>query len=135
MVEIKGNQAKTKKSGSSSNFETLTETPKPHSKPDEEVKEEVEKQPEPKIAETETSKVYILNPEPLAKLKEGDKVMFVERINNRFVLKTKECVDKSKELVAYIRELDKSGNLFLCTLYFQSKTENVFVNFHYLLLQ
>lgn len=70
---------------------------------------EIKKNADKKISQPEMSKVYFPSLVPLAVLSEGDKVMFVEKVGNRFALKTKDCVTKSKELIAYIRELDKSG--------------------------
>lgn len=116
LVEIIEKQENNAKGGNSSDHEIPVEIPKPVSTPNEKVKDEDEKPPETTISKTESSKAYIVNPVPLNKLKDGDKVMFVERVDKRFALKTKECVNKSKELIAYIRELDKSGNYFFLYL-------------------
>lgn len=73
-----------------------------------------------KKTEPETSITFHMNSEKLISLKDGDKVMFVDRLGNKLAVKTKECVDKSKEIIAYIRELNKSGkfNYFTIVLYF-----------------
>lgn len=93
----------------SENSELVDENPKscsPHIK-------ETEKIPQKKVAQVEIPKIYCVTPEPLSSLKDGDEIMFVGKIGNMFALKTKECINKNKELICYIKELDKSGKLYI----------------------
>ncbi|XP_074035782.1 uncharacterized protein isoform X2 [Leptinotarsa decemlineata] len=57
------------------------------------------------------SKVYMEVPKELSKLKNGDKVMLLDVVGNQFATKTKESVQKNKELTEYIKKLDKSNLL------------------------
>ncbi|XP_057652384.1 uncharacterized protein LOC130891580 isoform X2 [Diorhabda carinulata] len=52
---------------------------------------------------------YVDLPKPLLKLKNNDKVMLLDMVGNKFAVKTKECAQKSKELLEYIKTIDKSS--------------------------
>ncbi|XP_072388051.1 uncharacterized protein [Diabrotica undecimpunctata] len=68
-------------------------------------------------------KCYFEVPKPINTLKDGDQVKIIDQFNNQLVLKTKECFGKSKEIVEYIKNLDKDtlllnevkeGQLIIC---------------------
>ncbi|KAG5876468.1 hypothetical protein JTB14_010157 [Gonioctena quinquepunctata] len=100
------------------------------SKPVEEKKPETPKKvedtrkEEPVEQKKVEAKSYFGVPEPMSTLKNGDKVMLIDLEGNRFGVKTREAVNKSKELIEYIKKLDKSnlhltgvkeGQLVLCS--------------------
>lgn len=99
------------KSAVSEKTEVTSETSKPVSVQNEDLKE-TEISQQIKSPPSETQDTYIASPVPLTTLKDGDRVMFSEHIGTKFALKTKGCVDKSKELIAYIRDLDKSSKYY-----------------------
>ncbi|CAG9834527.1 unnamed protein product [Diabrotica balteata] len=68
-------------------------------------------------------KCYFELPKPINTLKDGDQVKIIDQFNNQLVVKTKECFAKSKEIVEYIKNLDKDtlllnevkeGQLIIC---------------------
>ncbi|CAG9860756.1 unnamed protein product [Phyllotreta striolata] len=104
-------------------------SPKP-AKQVEELKQPARKEVEEKRVEQEVQKPIVQEkhyfdvPASLAELKDGDKVMLIDLIDNKFAVRTKECAQKNKEILEYIKNLDKSemlltsvkeGQLILCS--------------------
>lgn len=83
--------------------------------------------------------VYFNIPKPLTSVKKGDLVMIVDFKDGIFYLKTKECIEKGKEINAHIKELDKTGKqdeLIFCSnlmadcslfLYEKINTKDIFL--------
>ncbi|XP_050504540.1 uncharacterized protein LOC114333462 isoform X2 [Diabrotica virgifera virgifera] len=69
---------------------------------------EVEKnnvEPEKKL--NDSVKCFFELPKPIKALKDGDQVKIIDQANNQLIVKTKECFAKGKEIVEYIKNLDK----------------------------
>ncbi|CAH1111312.1 unnamed protein product [Psylliodes chrysocephalus] len=91
------------------------ETPKTESPPaarepakqQQEVVKEPAKQQEPVEETSVKEKHYFTIPEPLTEIQNGDKVLLSDLVGNKFAVKTKECASKSKEILEYIKSLNK----------------------------
>ncbi|KAJ8942353.1 hypothetical protein NQ314_010087 [Rhamnusium bicolor] len=77
-----------------------------------------------KEADISKEQFYFEVPKPIATLQNGDKVMVIDTDTNKFLVRTRECAVKSRELTEYIKNLDKSaltltnvkvGQLVLCS--------------------
>lgn len=67
------------------------------------------KQQEPVEETSVKEKHYFTIPEPLTEIQNGDKVLLSDLVGNKFAVKTKECASKSKEILEYIKSLNKCG--------------------------